>query len=233
MQAAIVAGGLGTRLGSLTAQIPKSMVDVHGRPFLAWQLDLLRRNGVTDVLLCVGHLAHVIREAIGDDGRFGLRVRYSDEADRRLGTAGSLKWAEPLVADVFFVLFGDSYVLLDYRAVMEHFLACDRLGLMVVYQNDNRWGASDVTIADGFVTAYASPPAAGMAHINMGLSVLRREAPAPLESGRPASLQDLYAPLIARRQLLAWETPQRFYEIGSPTGLEELRQLVAPTVVPR
>ena len=117
MQAAIVAGGLGTRLGPLTARTPKSLVEVHGRPFLAWQLELLRRNGVTDVLLCVGHLADAMRDAVGDGRAFDLRIRYSDEADRRLGTAGALKWAEPLVADAFFVVFGDSYLLLDYRAI--------------------------------------------------------------------------------------------------------------------
>lgn len=228
-----MAGGLGTRLGPLTARVPKSLVDVHGRPFLAWQLELLRRHGVTDVLLLVGHLADRIRDAIGDGSAFGLRVRYSDEADRRLGTAGSLKWAELLVADAFFVLFGDSYLLLDYRSIMEHFLAGDRQALMVVYRNANRWGPSDVSVADGFVTAYASPPRPGMVHINMGLSVIRREALAVLQPGRPASLQDLYGPLIARRQLLGWETAQRFYEIGSPPGLEEFRRLVAERGVPR
>ena len=228
-----MAGGLGTRLGALTAHAPKSMVDVHRRPFLAWQLDLLRRHGVTDVLLLVGHLADAIRGEVGDGSAFGVRVRYSDEGERRLGTAGSLKWAEPFVADAFFVLFGDSYLLLDYRAIMEHFLAYDRLALMVVYRNADRWGPSDVSIADGFVTAYATPPRPGMVHINMGLSVLRRDALAGLIRGRPASLQDLYRPLIARRELLAWETDQRFYEVGSPAGLDEFRRLVAERGVTR
>jgi len=227
MQAVIVAGGLGTRLGPLTARTPKSLVEVHGRPFLAWQLELLRRAGVTDVLMCVGHLADAMRGAVGDGRAFDLRVRYSDEADRRLGTAGALKWADSLVSDAFFVLFGDSYLLLDYRAIMEHFLARDQPALMVVYKNSDRWGASDVSVAGDLVTAYASPPLPGMTYINMGLSVLRREALAGLQRGRPASLQELYAPLIARRQLRAWETSQRFYEIGSPAGLEEFRRLVA------
>jgi NDP-sugar pyrophosphorylase family protein len=233
MQAAIVAGGLGTRLGPLTARVPKSMVEVHGRPFLGWQLDLLRHHGVTDVLLCVGHQADIIRDYAGDGSAFGVRIRYSDEADRRLGTAGALRWAEPLMADAFFVIFGDSYLLLDYRAVMEHFLARDRRALMAVYRNEGRWGASDVRIDGGLVTAYASPPDPGMVHINMGLSVLRREALGALVRGRPASLQDLFAPLIAQRQLLAYETDQRFYEIGSPAGLAELERLAAEGGAPR
>jgi len=122
---------IGTRLGPLTRDRPKSLVDVQGRPFLAWQLDLLRRHGVTDVVLCVGHLAEAIERHFGDGSAFGVRLRYSDEGDRRLGTAGALKWAEGLLGEAFFVMFGDSYLLFDFRAIMEHFLAraCRDYGL--------------------------------------------------------------------------------------------------------
>lgn len=233
MQIAILAGGLGTRLGALTARRPKSMVDVAGRPFLAWQLDLLRRHGVTDVVLCVGHLADEIRGHFGVGADFGVRIRYSDEGDRRLDTAGALKWAEPLLAEAFFVLFGDSYLRFDYRAIMEHFLARDRLGLMVVHRNEDRWDRSDIRVEGDCVTAYAGTPEPGMVHINAGLSVLRREALASLERGRPASLQGLYATLIPPRQLLAWETRQRFYEVGSPAGLEEFRRLAVAGGIPQ
>jgi len=233
MQIAILAGGLGTRLGPLTRDRPKSLVDVQGRPFLAWQLDLLRRHGVTDVVLCVGHLAEAIERHFGDGSAFGVRLRYSDEGGRRLGTAGALTWAAGLLGEVFFVLFGDSYLLLDYRAILEHFLARDRLALMVVHRNANRWDRSDVAVDGDCVTAYAAGPAPGMIHINAGLSVLRHAALDALAPGQPASLQDFYARLIPRRQLLAYEARQRFYEVGSPAGLEEFRRLVAEGGVPR
>jgi NDP-sugar pyrophosphorylase family protein len=109
MQIAILAGGLGTRLGAVTKERPKSMVEVLGRPFLAWQLDLLCRHGVTDVVLCVGHLADAIEGHFGDGSAFGVRLRYSDEGDRRLGTAGALKWAEPLLGEAFFAMFARSW----------------------------------------------------------------------------------------------------------------------------
>ena len=233
MQIAILAGGLGTRLGPLTKDQPKSMVDVHGRPFLAWQLDLLRRQGVTDVVLCVGHLGDAIARHFGDGSAFGVRLRYSDEGERRLGTAGALRWAQALLEEAFFVMFGDSYLLFDFRAIMEHFLARDRLALMVVHRNENHWDRSDVRVEGEHVTAYALTPEPGMVHINAGLSVLRREALAAPARGRPASLQELYATLIAERQLLGYETRHRFYEVGSPAGLEEFRQLVAEGGVPR
>ena len=233
MQIAILAGGLGTRLGALTKQRPKSMVEVQGRPFLAWQLDLLRRQGVTDVVLCVGHFADAIERHFGDGSAFGVGLRYSDEGNRRLGTAGALKWAEPLLGEAFFVVFGDSYLLFDYRAIMEHFLARDALALMVVHRNENRWDRSDVAVEGDRVTAYAATPAPGMTYINAGLSVLRRAGLAALAPGQPASLQDFYGRLIPERQLLAYETRQRFYEVGSPAGLEEFRRLAAEGGLPR
>ena len=233
MQIAILAGGLGTRLGAVTKERPKSMVEVLGRPFLAWQLDLLCRHGVTDVVLCVGHLADAIEGHFGDGSAFGVRLRYSDEGDRRLGTAGALKWAEPLLGEAFFAMFGDSYLLFDYRAIMEYFLARDALALMVVHRNENRWDRSDVAVEGDRVTAYAATPAPDMIHINAGLSVLRRAALEALAPGRPASLQDLCARLIPARQLLAYETRQRFYEVGSPAGLEEFRRLAAEGGFPR
>ena len=233
MQIAILAGGLGTRLEPLTKDRPKSMVDVHGRPFLAWQLDLLRRQGVTDVVLCVGHLAETIERHFGDGSTFGVRLRYSDEGDRCLGTAGALKWAEAILGEAFFVMFGDSYLLFDYRAIMEHFLARDRLALMAVHRNENRWDRSDVAVEGDYVTAYVDTPAPGMVHINAGLSVLRRAALDAMAPQRPASLHDLYATLIPHRQLLAYETRQRFYEIGSLAGLEEFRRLVTEGGIPR
>jgi len=233
MQIAILAGGLGTRLGPLTKDQPKSMVDVHGRPFLAWQLDLLRRQGVTDVVLCVGHLAGPIARHFGDGSAFGVRLRYSDEGERRLGTAGALRWAQALLEEAFFVMFGDSYLLFDFRAIMEHFLARDRLALMVVHRNENRWNRSDVAVEEGHVTAYAATPRPGMVHINAGLSVLRRAALETIASQPSASLQDLYATLIPQRQLLAYETRQRFCEVGSLAGLEEFRRLVAEGGLPR
>lgn len=234
MQIAILAGGPATRLQPLTKRIPKSMVEIEGKPFLQYQIELLRANGVKDIVLCVGHLADQIKGYFGDGGRFGVAIQYSDEGERRLGTAGALKFAEELLADVFFVMFGDSYLMLDYRAIMECFLARDRLGLMVVYRNENLYDSSDVIVEGGFVKLYDKDhPAPEMVYINEGLSVLRKEALAALPAGQPVSLQEFYQGLIAQRQMLALETQQRFYEIGSLAGLEEFERFVAAGGVPR
>src|SRR5690348_17236437 len=133
MQMAILAGGLATRLRPITETIPKSMVPVQGKPFLEHQIALVRAHGVTDLVLCVGHLYQPIEAYFGDGSRFGLRIRYSVEADRLLGTGGALKQAEPLLEDRFFLMYGDSYLLYDYAEVMAR--ARDHEALMVVYHN--------------------------------------------------------------------------------------------------
>lgn len=226
MQVVILAGGLGTRLGSLTERQPKSMVPVAGRPFLDHQIELLHQHGVDDVVLCVGHLADVIREHL-DRKAPAVRVRLSDEGDRRLGTAGALKWAESLLADRFLVLFGDSFLRVDYRAVMARLVSANRLGVMVVWKNTG-YERSDVAVDGDAVTRYgAGGDEAKLSHINYGLSALRREALAHLAPGQPCSLQEAYAPLIAARQLGAFEVTERYYEIGSTRGLEEFERLGA------
>ena len=147
MQAVVLAGGLGTRLRPLTQQIPKSLVPVCGRPFIEYQIDLFRTEGVCDLVLCVGHLGHLIEEHLGDGRRFGVRIHYSHEGHRLLGTAGAIKTAEPHLEDVFLVQYGDSYLPVDYRAVMARFRQHDTPGLMVVYRNHDRWDRSNVGVA--------------------------------------------------------------------------------------
>ena len=115
---AILAGGLATRLRPITEKIPKSLVDVAGEPFIVRQLDYLFRQRVRDVVLCIGYLGEMIEAVVGDGSRFGLRVSYSIDGPILLGTGGALRRAAPLLGEAFFVLYGDSYLPVDYR--------CDR-----------------------------------------------------------------------------------------------------------
>jgi len=227
MQAVILAGGLGTRLGPLTKGRPKAMVSINGRPFLEYQLRLLRERGIRDIVLCLGYRWEQIVDYFGHGRRLGLKISYSVERDGLLGTAGAVKQAEPLLDDIFFLTYGDAYLLLDYKAVMDYFRRQDKLGLMVVYRNENRYARSNVVVEGGMVKVYDKErwwP--GMDWINFGVSLLRREALALVPAGVPYSQEEWYQQLIERGELLAYETGQRFYEIGSPQGLEEFRRLV-------
>jgi len=208
------------------------MIVVHGKPFLEYQIELLRRNGIGSIVLCVGHLGHMVDGYFGDGSKFGVDIRYSEEGQRLLGTAGALKRAEPLLDDEFFLTYGDSYLLLDYAAVMAYFQRHDRLALMVIYRNENLYARSNVAAADGFVTAYdKEKQTPEMIYINYGVSVLRKETLEYIPPRRVYSQEELYGRFIQERQLLAYETDQRFYEVGSPDGLAEFSRLVASGVM--
>ena len=231
MQAVILAGGLGSRLRPLTDRVPKPMIMVQGKPFLEHQIELLRRHGIRSVVLCVGYLGHMIEEYFGDGSRFSVGIRYSEEGDRLQGTAGALKRAESVLDDEFFLTYADAYLLLDYAAVMAHFRRRDRLALMVIYRNENQYARSNVAAADGYVTAYdKDEQTPDMVYINYGVSVLRKETLEHIPPRRVYSQEELYARFIDERQLLAYETDQRFYEVGSPEGLEEFSRLIASEV---
>jgi NDP-sugar pyrophosphorylase family protein len=224
---AILAGGLATRLGALTAARPKSLLEVAGRPFIAHQLELLRRQGIERVVLCVGHMGEKIEAAVGNGDAFGLEVRYSFDGPDLLGTGGALKRARQFLGDAFFVMYGDSYLDLDYAAVEETFQRAGKSGLMTVCRNDDQWDRSNVLYSDGVIKQYdkrqRSP---AMRHIDYGLGAIRSSALDLLPPGR-SDLADLYRTLLARDDLAAYEVPTRFYEIGSEEGLRETDRMLA------
>jgi NDP-sugar pyrophosphorylase family protein len=228
LQAAILVGGLGTRLGSLTQTIPKSMVPVNGKPFLEHQVGLLKRSGIDDFVLCVGYLGDKVEGYFGDGGSWGVRVRYSYDWPRLLGAAGALKGAEPLLEDCFFVTYGDAYLRADYRGIMKALVDSGGLGVMAVYENHNRFGPSDVVVKEGHVVLYDKRGrGAGMEWVNFGVSALRKGALALLPPGKECGEEEFYGELIKRDELLAFPVKGRFYEIGTPGALEEFERFIS------
>jgi NDP-sugar pyrophosphorylase family protein len=226
---AILAGGLATRLRPLTETIPKALVDVNGVPFLAHLLALLGTRGIRRVVICAGYRGEMIREYVEDGSRFGMRVDVVLDGPRLLGTAGAIKNARPLLGDVFFVQYGDSYLPCDYQAVAEAFSRSGKLALMTVYRNEGQWDTSNVELVDGALVRYEKglrDPR--MRHIDYGLGVFRKEAFDRVSDGNPHDLAQLYRQLLDERQLAAYEVRERFYEAGSFQGLEELRAMLRP-----
>jgi NDP-sugar pyrophosphorylase family protein len=227
MQTVIMAGGMGTRLGRLTARLPKSLVNIHGRPFLEYQIDLLRKNGIRKVLLCIGHLGEQIRKRFGTGRDFGVTIRYSEEGEDLLGTGGALKKAEPLLEERFLLLWGDSYLKLDYRKIWNAFLKAHRLGLMVVYKNSNERVPSNVVVRDGRIALYDKwKTHPDMLYIDNGLSVWSKDILGMIPFGKPFEIERLFRRLSERGEVAAYETEQRFYEVGSILGLGELKRIL-------
>ena len=174
---AILAGGLATRLRPITEKIPKLLVEVAGEPFFSHQIRLLKRHGLDHLVLCVGYLGEQVVERYGDGSDWGVKIEYSFDGPRLLGTGGALIAALPKLGDAFYVLYGDSYLPVDYRAVGDHFLRSGRLGLMTVYGNEGRYDTSNVESANDEIKIYdkkIKTPA--MHHIDYGLGVFRAAA---------------------------------------------------------
>jgi N-acetyl-alpha-D-muramate 1-phosphate uridylyltransferase len=225
----ILAGGMATRLGDISRTTPKALIDVNGEPFVFHQLRLLKERGISRIILCVGHLGDQIRQHVRNGSLFGLEVQYSFDGPRLLGTGGAIKKAlKQIDAPAFFVLYGDSYLECDYAAVQGAFEVSGKMGLMTVFRNDGQWDSSNVEFIDGRIFAYdKKKPTERMCYIDYGLGVFRREAFASVMENEPFDLAILQQDLLKADQLAGYEMCQRFYEIGSPAGLEETRQHLA------
>jgi NDP-sugar pyrophosphorylase family protein len=223
---AILAGGLATRLRPITEKIPKSLVPVAGKPFLTHQLELLHSRGIRHTVLCVGYLGEMIQRDYGSEA-FGIKLDYSFDGAKLLGTGGAIKRALPKLGGEFFVLYGDSYLPIEYRLIAEFFEHSGKLGCMTVYHNEGRYDTSNVVFADGEIKVYdkkAKLPE--MRHIDYGLSLFKAAAFDGYSAEQPFDLADVMSKLVREKQLAGYEVKERFYEIGSPAGLKELEELL-------
>jgi N-acetyl-alpha-D-muramate 1-phosphate uridylyltransferase len=229
MQVVILAGGLGTRLKALAPDVPKALVPVGGKPFVEQQFALLRKHGLYDVLLCVGHMADKIEGYLGDGSRFGFRVQYSyEDPAALLGTGGALLNAVSLLADSFLVMYGDSYLPTDYSAVVRAFKSGQKRAMMCVFRNEGKWDKSNVRVDGDAVTFYSKAARSGEADfIDYGLSAYRRSVIQAYQGVTlPLDLARVQADLVRRGEMAAFEVKERFYEIGKPEGFAELEALL-------
>jgi NDP-sugar pyrophosphorylase family protein len=224
---AILAGGLATRLRPITEKVPKLLIEVAGEPFFTHQIRLLRAAGLTRLVLCVGYLGEKIVELYGDGSAHGIRIDYSFDGPKLLGTGGALIQALPKLGEAFYVLYGDSYLPVDYHAVGDHFLRSGRQGLMTVYENRQLYDASNVWFEGGEIRVYDKKhKVPQMHHIDYGLGLFRASAFDGFPRSDVVDLAAVQMQLVARRQLAGYEMHQRFYEIGSHAGLAELDGLL-------
>ena len=227
-QAVVLAGGLATRMLPRTRDVPKYLLPVAGRPFAAWHLERLAAHGLGDVVLAIGHLGDAIRAFVGDGSAFGVRARYVDEGDQKLGTGGALLLAaaEGALAETFLVTYGDSFLPFDYAAPLALLEARAELSaVMAVYQNRGALEASNVALSPagdrvGRYEKGARDPA--LDHIDYGATALRRSALLARAADAARGFDRLQHALAREGALGALVATERFYEIGSPAGLADL-----------
>ena len=222
----VLAGGLGTRLGRLAQSAPKALVEVAGEPFVFQQLRLLSDNGASRVVLCVGHKGEMIEDAVGAT-RFGLEVAYSYDSPGLDGTLGAIRRALPLLGDRFLVMYGDTFLPIDFRDVQRVWLKSGLPAVMTVLRNDDMWGRSNAVFRRGLVVAYdKKTPSPEMSWIDYGLGGLSSESVAAAPA-HERDLSELYTELARKGALLGYEAVERFHEIGTPEALEETRSYFA------
>lgn len=226
----ILAGGRGTRLGGTAADLPKPLVEVAGEPFLVHQLRLLARHGARRIVLSVGYRGELIAQALGDGSQLGLEIAYVDDGPALRGTAGAVRGCLDLLGPRFLVLYGDTYLRIDYRAVQRAFIDAGTPALLTVLRNEGRWDTSNTSVDGDRVIAHDKRhPTPDMAWIDYGLGAL---AAAAVDAAGPdeTDLNVVYRALALRGELAAYVATERFYEIGTPDALAETDRFLSELV---
>ena len=219
---AILAGGLATRLHPFTLNIPKSLIKVAGKPFIFYQLKNLRKQGIKKIVLCTGHLGEMIKSYVGDGSKFDLDVLYSTDGNKLLGTGGAIKKALPLLDDNFFVLYGDTFLPIDFYDVEKAFLSCKQLSLMTILKNKGKWDKSNVFLKKNLLIEYNKRnPTAKMEYIDYGLSILSANIFKKYSNKKKFDLSSIFEELSAKNQIKGFEVAERFYEIGTHNSIKE------------
>jgi NDP-sugar pyrophosphorylase family protein len=223
MQCVILAGGLGTRMRPLTETCPKTLLAAGGRPFAYHQMHWLAAQGITEVVYSIGHCGDMIRRYWREEAPPVPFIRYVDEGEELRGTAGALRLArdEGVLDESFFVIYGDSFLPVEFGPVWRAFQASNLPALMTVLRNEGRWDRGNVIYQPGRVVLYDKSAAPGMQYIDYGLSCFRRDV---FDDRTTSDLAALFHELSISDRLAAFEVHERFYEIGSPAGLRDFEQ---------
>lgn len=224
----LLAGGLATRLKPVTETIPKSMIEVGGKPFIEHQLSLIKKNSISNVIICAGKFGEMIKEFTEKRNSFGLNIKYSFDGSKLLGTGGAIKKALEYTGENFFVMYGDSYLTADLREVGNYYNSHKAKGLMTVYHNEGKFDKSNIEFTDGKIIRYDKKSAdVDLKYIDYGLGILNRTAFDEFKDQEVFDLEKVYQSLLSKDQLAGYEVKERFYEIGSFNGLEETNKFLS------
>ena len=226
LQIIIIAGGLATRLGKLAINKPKSLIDINGEPFIIHQLRYLKNQGLKNIHLCLGYLADQIITILRHFNNLDLNITYSLDGDNQLGTGGALKNALDKCEDYFFVQYGDSYLPINYSKVHNFFVMNNKQrNILTIYKNKNMYDKSNVDYTENKIFKYdKNLNNSGMNFIDYGLSLLKKDEIMPILNRNVSDLSEVYKILINENKMIPYIVNQRFYEIGKPKGIEEMKK---------
>ena len=215
----ILAGGRGSRLGRLTASTPKPILPVAGRPFLEHVLAQLARNDIHRVVISTGFQAEAVANALGDGERFGLEITYVPDGEIPAGTAGGIRRCLPHLGSRFLVLYGDTYLDVDFCAVFRAFEVQPLRGLMTVLHDEDMHERSNCVVRDGRVLSYnKASPSPEAEFVDYGLLAFDSSV---FSLWPYSDLSDVQQAMAEARDMAALEVANRYFEIGTPQSLAE------------
>ena len=221
----ILAGGLATRMRPKTKKIPKSMLKIKGEPFISHQLRNLKRKNIKKVILCLGYLGEQIEEYLQGEKNFGLQVTYIYDGEKLLGTGGAIINALDYLPEQFFIIYGDSWLNIDYQLTWKKFISQNKLAMMTVYRNEGSWDTSNVEMEGNKIKLYSKQNQnMNMSYIDYGLNILSKPVLNNYPIGKYLDLSEILESLSKKSDLAAIEIKDRFYEIGSKEGLADLEE---------
>ena len=230
VQVVVLMGGLGTRLKNYTKECPKSLVDVCGRPFFDYQLDLMMAWGFAKFLFLIGYRADMIEEYYGDGSSRGISIKYSYDGEKLLGTGGAVRSALDFLEDDFLLIYGDSFMDIDYAETIYRYHKGKETGaraLMTVLRNNDRFDKSNVVMKDGALVLYDKhEPCPDMEYIDYGVSMFERSLFSGYAEDEAFDLAGIQHELSLKGEMTAQVVTKRFYEIGSPESLAEFSSYV-------
>ena len=219
MHVIILAGGLATRLRPYTEVIPKALINIGEKPFIFWQLELLKSQGYRNLLICCGYLGEKIQKAVGDGKKLGINVTYSFDGPKLLGTGGAIKKALKLLPDQFMVMYGDTILNVDFKKVEDSFILGKNTNLMVILKNNNKWAPSNIHFKNNKIIKYSNENQSNPSYIDYGLSVFSKKTFENIKE-KKFNLDLVFKLLIEKDKLAAYRVSKRFYEINTIEGVK-------------
>ena len=225
MQVVVLMGGIGSRLSQYAEGRPKSLVDICGKPFFYYQLELMINAGFHKFVFCVEHEAKQIEDQFGNGKQMGISITYSYDGHNLLGTGGAVRKALPLLEDNFLLIYGDSFMDINYFELVVKYYSEDKKALMTILKNNNKYDTSNVEYWNDHIVRYNKKNRSiTMNYIDYGISIFNKKVFESYEEDKPFDLSEVYSSLIANGQLASHIVYNRFYEIGTPPALEEFRE---------
>lgn len=224
----VLCGGLGTRLRSVTGDVPKVLASVAGHPFIYYVVRYLKEQGFRDIVLCTGYGAADVEAYCKNGSQWGVSIRYSPEAVP-LGTGGAVKLAEPLIASSsFLVLNGDSIVQADLsRLVAVHERNNARITMALTEVPDkSRFGSVQLSVT-GEITAFMEKGQTGIGFINAGVYMINRSVLNGLASGEKISIEQDVFPKFVSNGLYGVPITGLFIDIGIPESYQVAQTMLA------